>query len=598
MVAPIAIVGMGPAGLTAAIEAAKKGYEVNIIDTREHFSRTQRVILGQTTLDYLKSLADTSDKEDQKFLARLKADAGTAKIYRIQLFLERKLKKYNNIHVYKGNDYAVTDVNLTTRHITLKHKKQTTQIPFSHFVAADGGRRSMADLICQHAMSQNKDSWKIEFKDLDKQTRQVAHGTVTLEYKGKDKPSKKANFKRLSIDHMPLLQALGWDEAYIPKCYVFTEGKGKKFYVAGEIPQKILNETDKYIQREMLVQWGKLILELQEGYHVNEGDFDLALSTKDKIVSKLRNKTKATAFPVHLRYTEASCLELADGYACVSIGDAYKDANFHLGHGTNDAIADALAFAQSLSTMIQHVTNEQSKTFDAIGFMRHQAQSREIMLLGMKVQEEKDQKAYGKLVALIDEKVVKEARTLIQMANQFSADPNIKAHMENLSSSIESLSQTTSTPLRPCMEQVYTATIALADDINKQAEAAYEENLEKLKNTAAKNLQETKKLIAKKEEELHKLESTKTKLFTAVSVIIPPIALGLWFYNTKTKKALNREIAQLKIRARNIENSNLLSTQTPNAKYDMPHRLKELKTRLDQMMQPDTDTKSRVKVSK
>ena len=101
----IVIVGMGPAGIVSAIEAAKKGNRIVLIENRDYFTRTQRVKVDIETLDYIEALNKLdpkTSKKDEEFLLRNKTE-GTVPINELQEFLEKKLRALypNQVEIIK-----------------------------------------------------------------------------------------------------------------------------------------------------------------------------------------------------------------------------------------------------------------------------------------------------------------------------------------------------------------------------------------------------------------------------------------------------------------------------------------------------------------
>ncbi len=168
----IVIVGMGPAGIVSAIESAKKGNDVVIIENRDYFTRTQRVKVDNETLDYIEALNNldpNTSKKDEAFLLRNKTE-GTVPINELQEFLEKKLHALypHQVKIIKGSDVKVQDINVEENVIHIEAKGKIKAVKFSHIVGADGTRREMASKINQALGDQ------INFQDLETQTRQQA----------------------------------------------------------------------------------------------------------------------------------------------------------------------------------------------------------------------------------------------------------------------------------------------------------------------------------------------------------------------------------------------------------------------------------------
>lgn len=131
---PIVVVGMGPGGLVAALESAKKGHKVVLIENREYFSRTQRVILDNRTIEYLKDLCKPEGKpptdEDKQFMANIRAAGRTVIVSELQRFLADKVRNFPNnlIEVKQDKDVSVDSFDLERNEVVLSEGGATTRI--------------------------------------------------------------------------------------------------------------------------------------------------------------------------------------------------------------------------------------------------------------------------------------------------------------------------------------------------------------------------------------------------------------------------------------------------------------------------------------
>lgn len=524
---PICVVGMGPGGMVAAIETAKKGFNVVLIENRENYSRSQRVKLDflppdSSSLGYLSQL-NMSDpkktKEDDEFIERLYNEEGTVYLHLLQEFLERKIKNLypDKIEIKKPAEVKTIDVTTNSLHVVSQDNAQT--IEFSHIVGADGARHQMADKISEAAKASNG-HFHIEYKDLELQTRQEPQGTVALRFKrtaenaSLDKPPSVPQFPRLTYDDLPAFAKLGWDEPYLPNVYMFKDQEEHHFYIAGEIPNSILQEKDKTKQAQMLTEWGKLILERKYGFEDVDQHIELDVSGKEDKKSMELDKLKATAFPVTLKYAETPCKELPNkGTYYVAIGDASKNANFHLAHGAKDAIKDGRIFAACLQT---------DGSFDSDQYEKHQQDQRNAMK-GFMQRENNIMKAdYQFRIRELDAEISQQAPELAEMASQVIKQGNILIALAKLQPSNGPLQAT----LTKCEESykkspldyddVYTSTIQLADFLNQKAMQ------DSVAHTALLTQQKQDKmanLARKKGKRAASLFGYKTIVFNAVSSI-------------------------------------------------------------------------------
>lgn len=525
----IVIVGMGPAGIVSAIESAKKGNQVVLVENRDYFTRTQRVKVDIETLDYIEALNKLdpkTSKKDEEFLLRNKTES-TVPINELQEFLEKKLRALypKQVEIIKGSDVKVQDINVEERLIHIESKGKEKAVKFSHIVGADGTRREMASKINQALGNQ------IDFKDLETQTRQEAHGAISLRYKPKKgMPEREEKFS-LKWSDMERLQALGWDEPYLPVCYMFHDETKKHFYVAGEVPSKILKEKDPIKKQEMMVKWGKGILELQFGYKNVEKSIEVDLSKKTDAKSQQENKLKITTFPMSLQYTDTPCLEMNAGggkpsNAFVLMGDASKNANFLLGHGANDAIRDGKKFGECL----------QGNQFDFEKYRKHQSEQRDKMVnkmagidVGLKTQ-------YQHRIAKIDENILKEAGTLIKLAS-LHQDKKVTQLADDCNKALKS------SP--PNYDDIYDTSIQLANQLNQLSKELAEKQIIALEldKTPVKEM-DTK--ITKLENILDKLHKNQNKVFNVVHALVPMLANHLDKRYQKKSQLLIDKIDKLK----------------------------------------------------
>ncbi len=526
----IVIVGMGPAGIVSAIESAKKGHHVVLVENRDYFTRTQRVKVDIETLDYIEALNKLdpkTSKKDEEFLIRNKTES-TVPINELQEFLEKKLRALypKQVQILKGADVKVQDINVEERQIHIESKGKVKAIKFSHIVGADGTRREMASKVSLALGN------KIGFQDLETQTRQEAHGAISLRYKPKKGlPEREEKFS-LKWSDMERLQALGWEEPYLPVCYMFHDESKKHFYVAGEVPAKILKEKDPIKKQEMMIKWGKGILELQFGYKNVEESIEVDLSHKKDAKSQQENKLKVTTFPMTLQYTDTPCLEMNPGSkapsnAFVLMGDASKNANFLLGHGANDAIRDGKKFGECL----------EGNQFNFKKYRKHQTEQKDKMVNKMAGIEVGLKTQYQHRITKIDENILKEAGTLIKLAS-IHQDKKLAQLADDCDKALKT------TP--PNYDQIYDTTIQLASQLNQLSKELAEKQIIALE-FAKKHHKVTDAKIVQLEHSLDKLQKSQNKVFNVVKTLMPMLANHLSKKHQKKSQLLIDKIDALKM---------------------------------------------------
>lgn len=349
---PIVIVGMGPGGMAAALQIAEKGKAVTILENRDMFTRVQKISLNADTIEFLTQLQEKvkalgiKDDVGDKFIESIPKGKRRVEIAELQEYLENKMKQLypNLITIKKSEKIQITQINLDKDQprIIYKNNEIVNELKFSHFIAADGARRGMAKMVVE----QNK--LPITFKDLDIQLRHEVHGTVNLDILNKEATP---GIVKSALDNtdLPALRKHGWNKPYLPKMYVWPNVEGNKFYIAGEMPPIFMKYKGKILQNAEEA-WGKTILQLLYQYKPKDVGLNLYYGQDPK--QQAMNKLKTTIFPVVLQYVEKNTYDFgaAKGdHTFIQIGDAARNANFYLAHGTNDAIADGIEVAKSLN---------------------------------------------------------------------------------------------------------------------------------------------------------------------------------------------------------------------------------------------------------
>ena len=251
---PIVIAGMGPAGLAAAIEAARKGYTVSIIEPRVEMTRGQRVQIDSNTFNFLNSLENPSDPKDTQFFENKISRNGaiSVEIKDIQRFLLRKIGNYPTITTRLG--YQITNLDPSNQTVNIKNEKEGEQesIPFSHFVEADGANHPTANLLNKDA---KQECYKIQFKNIEYQPRQEESGTISLRVKPEFIKPMPANLNKFKLEDLARLRKYGWSQPYFPKVYILSNQKNTKLFIGSEVPTKISKLANKVEQRKELIVW-------------------------------------------------------------------------------------------------------------------------------------------------------------------------------------------------------------------------------------------------------------------------------------------------------------------------------------------------------
>lgn len=333
--AELAIVGLGPGGLAAALEAAKLGKSVLAFTDRDSYTRSQRVNLNMDTEAFLKNHTNDKDPLDIEFWKKLDRER-SVQIKDVERFLYRKLTQYPNVQVVTLK--KPTNINRVER----SPLNTSNQIQLSngqsyfchHLLASDGAKHQIANLVSQHFDT------NINYQATPLQERHRYHAAVQLSLNKKSiLPSWTSPMG--FIKKMLAYVKLGWSESYKPKFYVLANQDKSKFSFAGEIPEAIYREPDPDKKKQQLKAWASIAIQEQFGINPDH------LSFRDSKKSPAKNNFQATAFEMELQTSNTPIIELNNG-VFAQTGDARRTPNYFLGHGLNDAIQGGYAFAQAI----------------------------------------------------------------------------------------------------------------------------------------------------------------------------------------------------------------------------------------------------------
>lgn len=410
---PIVIAGMGPGGLVTAIETARKGFKVIMVDPRKEFVRGSRLHYDKNIRTYLESLREITNNLPEEtieqknfkksqlnadkdfFEYKMNAQDQSVQLKDVQKYLLRKLEiiraANKNIEIYQGPQNLIEKIDPHHCIATLaKPDGSKTDIKFKYFVAADGARRSMASKL------DHSPAHKITYGPTFFQPRQPEAGTISLQALPRadfDPPDPRRE-QKFRLADLPQLNELGWDKPYFPNAYVFSNKEATKFFVSGEIPPIILKlvnnkntpsgkpNPNEVVIREMLAKWGKFILKTKYGYDPDK--IVLAIKSQTPKNEKERQKSKlvTTAFPLKISIADKPSVKLGteeNPGAFLLIGDAYKNANFFFAHGMNDAILDGKKAASLIDESLKG-------EFDFAAFNAYQGKKKDWLERLMKTQ--------------------------------------------------------------------------------------------------------------------------------------------------------------------------------------------------------------------
>ncbi len=212
----------------------------------------------------------------------------------------------------------------------------------------------------------------------------------------------------LGLTNLTPFTKLGWMFPFKPNQYIISNSDYSVIYIATEIPQAIFDIRDTAEKRRRLEAWGKLIL--KEFYNVTDAHARFELDVTNNPDDK-GNDLRATTFVLNLKYAETPLVELDDHTLFACIGDAYMNANFYHGHGTNDAIQDGIDFAKALPVL------GSGNKFDGKTFIEERVARKNRLIDTMKLTERGFRGVYGINWTRFNFSLIKNAKELLVQAD-------------------------------------------------------------------------------------------------------------------------------------------------------------------------------------
>ncbi|MDP1601739.1 MAG: FAD-dependent oxidoreductase [Legionella sp.] len=332
--ADVAIVGLGPGGLAAALEAASTGKAVVAFTDREEYIRGQRLAIKKDSIGFLEKHTNNSDSEDEKFWQKYNAEK-SVQTKDIERFLHRKLIQYPNVQI----------VQLDKKTTTIKSVGKSDGSNFielndgrkyycNNILAADGARHTFANQMNDDLKSD------INYRESAVQERHKYHAVVQLQLKKGEEMGSPVTMQ--PYEKMKALSQLDWTSSYLPKKYILTNAANTKFYLAGEIPEAIFKEEDAQVRALKLKTWATVAI--QERYGVTEEQLEYRQSRN----TPAKDRLQCTVFEMKMQENDKQFVALENG-VFAQIGDARRTPNYNLGHGMNDAIKGGVAFINAMN---------------------------------------------------------------------------------------------------------------------------------------------------------------------------------------------------------------------------------------------------------
>lgn len=212
------------------------------------------------------------------------------------------------------------------------------------------------------------------------------------------------------------------------------------------------------------------------------------------------------------------------------MGDASKNANFHLGHGANDAIRDGIKFGECLQ-------ENGGPAFDAARYTEHVRQEKASMLEGMKKIDAGMVTDYKQRITLLDADIIKQGKVLISLAELQQGNPQLALAAQECKKALEV------TPFN--YDDIYLKTINLANVLNEHSRQMQAGSTKKMEPHTSE-YREIVRDMEKANAQLNKLQQKQTgQLYQTVTKLITPLGGYLEEKNKKAVQTLRTTVAEL-----------------------------------------------------
>ncbi len=317
------IVGMGVAGLCTAFELARKGHHIVCISKHDTFSREQRVQLDLETIVYLSSL-HTLNSRTTSFIQNLKAAKNTVALNDLeQFFYEIMTEHYPDLITFKRG-WQIKEVNTNDNTVIIWDKLENDEkLHFRHLIGADGAHHPTANLLSSTKHELRNYHQRVEIYP-KAQNNSYQHIAVTFEIESEQFTAIKKKFQQYKqgwrVGAMHDLKRMGWNlSTRIPEGYFFADAAQSSFFFAGEVPNKIVNNTQVH-------EWVNTAF--CSFYNVSPSELKLSI------------KGEPSFFKMNAIYKNCSSVALNEEGASyfVQVGDALISPNYQIGTGVVDAM--------------------------------------------------------------------------------------------------------------------------------------------------------------------------------------------------------------------------------------------------------------------
>jgi len=368
----LAIIGLGPAGLIAAINAAKLGLKVCAFENRELYTRGQRVGTNPSVFDFLSQLrSKPADENDITFDQTKKS-----KIKDIERYMFAKLSAFPNVTIiredglqlqvlpYQPNPCVAAGESRYYFHNLCDasgiHHCAVSEIEKNFNISIQYERQLVKDSLDDCLLSGNVTNGELYKKTYSRKERE----SLVLQAKKRFLLTPQYHFsaqikiKNHSNDTKTMSQGeqqerliqLGWKSTSIPRLVIAGAGVKNKFSIAGQLSNDIFIEPDVSKKFHMLQEWARILFVIQRpDFDFNDVQINWSKSTNELKAFK-KNQMALLAFEMTpgINYIQNPIIKLPGGQNCYVIGDAGKQADYRFGTGLGSALEQAMAIGTSI----------------------------------------------------------------------------------------------------------------------------------------------------------------------------------------------------------------------------------------------------------
>lgn len=384
----VTVVGLGPAGLYAAIRAYQEGAKVTAIDKRESYSRNNVFRLTQQVVDQIIELY--VDKPEE--IAALPADHPLKYMMEAKSLTDKKGPPTNQFYAMSTKDYEL----IASAWLELMAKQDPANLQvlkgYTYVPSIQTKLQEPNSIACRPYDRNTQNDPYDPAKDkhvktdiligcdgytslcrqdcgigVDKHSTDAHYATFTYHTPRKGGDDLFASLQESSAIEGPdfdmvELKRLGWTRDSKPVLRYFTTGDHP--YIGVEVPEALAKENDR-LQREIRAAQSagdhEKVLNLKEERNRITDEWGRACLTLvmpkaniDDLVLK-----ESAMFPVQLQRAQKNNYHCQDGRDVVLIGDALQSAHFQTGQGAIKAVEESFLVGECIRSMVQDGTPKQ-----------------------------------------------------------------------------------------------------------------------------------------------------------------------------------------------------------------------------------------------